>query len=184
MTDVIGGTEETTTGVIRLRAMAKDGTLKYPIIAVNDALTKHLFDNRYGTGQSTIDGIIRATNLLIAGTQGGDRRLRLVRTRRGHARQGTGRGRDRHRNQSRARPRSGDGRFPRDAHGRSRQNRRIFVTVTGNKTVLAARAFREHEGRRGDVQFRPLQRGNRYSGARKAVEFAARRASFRGRIRP
>ncbi len=65
--NVIGGTEETTTGVIRLRAMAKDGTLKYPIIAVNDALTKHLFDNRYGTGQSTIDGILRATNLLIAG---------------------------------------------------------------------------------------------------------------------
>ncbi|MFZ0037346.1 MAG: adenosylhomocysteinase [Candidatus Acidiferrales bacterium] len=65
--DVIGGTEETTTGVIRLRAMAKDGTLKYPIVAVNDALTKHLFDNRYGTGQSTIDGILRATNLLIAG---------------------------------------------------------------------------------------------------------------------
>ncbi|MGC1635032.1 MAG: adenosylhomocysteinase, partial [Candidatus Acidiferrales bacterium] len=64
---VIGGTEETTTGVIRLRAMAKDGTLKYPVIAVNDALTKHLFDNRYGTGQSTIDGIIRATNMLIAG---------------------------------------------------------------------------------------------------------------------
>src|ERR1700678_2209134 len=64
---VIGGTEETTTGVIRLRAMAKDGTLKYPVIAVNDAMTKHMFDNRYGTGQSTIDGILRATNLLIAG---------------------------------------------------------------------------------------------------------------------
>jgi len=65
--DVIGGTEETTTGVIRLRAMAADGTLRYPIIAVNDALTKHLFDNRYGTGQSTLDGILRATNLLVAG---------------------------------------------------------------------------------------------------------------------
>jgi adenosylhomocysteinase len=65
--NVIGGTEETTTGVIRLRAMVKDGTLKYPIIAVNDALTKHMFDNRYGTGQSSIDGILRATNLLIAG---------------------------------------------------------------------------------------------------------------------
>jgi adenosylhomocysteinase len=64
---VIGGTEETTTGVIRLRAMAKDKVLAYPIIAVNDALTKHLFDNRYGTGQSTIDGIIRATNMLLAG---------------------------------------------------------------------------------------------------------------------
>jgi adenosylhomocysteinase len=65
--NVIAGTEETTTGVIRLRAMAKDGTLKYPIIAVNDAQTKHFFDNRYGTGQSTLDGVIRATNLLIAG---------------------------------------------------------------------------------------------------------------------
>jgi adenosylhomocysteinase len=65
--DVIGGTEETTTGVIRLRAMAKDGVLRYPIVAVNDALTKHLFDNRYGTGQSTMDGVIRATNVLIAG---------------------------------------------------------------------------------------------------------------------
>ena len=65
--EVIGGTEETTTGVIRLRAMAKDGTLKFPVIAVNDAQTKHFFDNRYGTGQSTIDGILRATNLLLAG---------------------------------------------------------------------------------------------------------------------
>jgi len=64
---VLGGTEETTTGVIRLRAMAADGVLRYPIIAVNDALTKHFFDNRYGTGQSTIDGIVRATNVLLAG---------------------------------------------------------------------------------------------------------------------
>ena len=64
----IGGTEETTTGVIRLKAMANDGVLQYPIIAVNDAQTKYMFDNRYGTGQSTIDGIIRATNKLIAGT--------------------------------------------------------------------------------------------------------------------
>jgi adenosylhomocysteinase len=66
--DVLGGTEETTTGVIRLRSMADRGVLKYPIIAVNDAKTKHLFDNRYGTGQSTIDGIIRATNRLLAGS--------------------------------------------------------------------------------------------------------------------
>ncbi|HZN93342.1 MAG TPA: adenosylhomocysteinase, partial [Myxococcales bacterium] len=65
---VFGGTEETTTGVIRLRAMAKDGVLQYPIVAVNDAMTKHLFDNRYGTGQSTVDGIIRATNRLLAGS--------------------------------------------------------------------------------------------------------------------
>jgi len=67
--NVIGGTEETTTGVIRLRAMAKEGVLRYPIVAVNDADTKHLFDNRYGTGQSTIDGIIRATNFLLAGSK-------------------------------------------------------------------------------------------------------------------
>lgn len=65
--NIIGGTEETTTGVIRLRSMQEDGVLAYPIIAVNDADTKHLFDNRYGTGQSTLDGIIRATNILIAG---------------------------------------------------------------------------------------------------------------------
>ena len=64
---VVGGTEETTTGVIRLKAMAKDGALGYPIIAVNEANTKHLFDNRYGTGQSTLDGITRATNILYAG---------------------------------------------------------------------------------------------------------------------
>jgi adenosylhomocysteinase len=65
--EIVGGTEETTTGVIRLRAMAKDGALEFPIIAVNDSDTKHLFDNRYGTGQSTLDGIIRATNILLAG---------------------------------------------------------------------------------------------------------------------
>src|ERR671939_1453939 len=65
--DVIGGTEETTTGVIRLRAMSRDGQLRFPVVAVNEALTKHMFDNRYGTGQSTLDGLIRATNLLLAG---------------------------------------------------------------------------------------------------------------------
>jgi adenosylhomocysteinase len=64
---LVGGTEETTTGVIRLRAMAEDGALGYPIVAINESDTKHLFDNRYGTGQSTIDGIIRATNVLLAG---------------------------------------------------------------------------------------------------------------------
>ena len=67
--NVIGGTEETTTGVIRLQAMAADGALRYPIIAVNEANTKHMFDNRYGTGQSTLDGVIRATNVLIAGSK-------------------------------------------------------------------------------------------------------------------
>ena len=68
MKDIVGGTEETTTGVIRLRAMAEEGVLQYPIIAVNDAYTKYMFDNRYGTGQSTLDGILRATNRLIAGS--------------------------------------------------------------------------------------------------------------------
>jgi adenosylhomocysteinase len=67
LANVVGGTEETTTGVIRLRAMAADGALAFPVIAVNDAQTKHFFDNRYGTGQSTIDGIVRATNILLAG---------------------------------------------------------------------------------------------------------------------
>jgi adenosylhomocysteinase len=66
---ILAGTEETTTGVIRLRAMAKAGELRYPIIAVNDALTKHMFDNRYGTGQSTIDGVVRCTNILLAGSK-------------------------------------------------------------------------------------------------------------------
>ena len=65
--EVLAGTEETTTGVIRLKAMAADGALGFPVIAVNEALTKHLFDNRYGTGQSTIDGLLRATNMLLAG---------------------------------------------------------------------------------------------------------------------
>ncbi|MCC7571813.1 MAG: adenosylhomocysteinase [Candidatus Methanofastidiosum sp.] len=67
LSEIIGGTEETTTGVIRFKSMEKEGVLKYPIIAVNDAMTKHFFDNRYGTGQSTLDGIIRATNVLLAG---------------------------------------------------------------------------------------------------------------------
>ena len=65
--DIIAGTEETTTGVIRLKALEAEGKLGFPIIAVNEAQTKHMFDNRYGTGQSTIDGIIRATNVLLAG---------------------------------------------------------------------------------------------------------------------
>ena len=67
LSEIVGGTEETTTGVIRLKAMARDGALKFPVMAVNDAMTKHFFDNRYGTGQSTLDGIVRATNVLLAG---------------------------------------------------------------------------------------------------------------------
>ena len=84
--DIIAGMEETTTGVIRLKAMEADGALEFPVIAVNEARTKHFFDNRYGTGQSTIDGIIRATNVLLAGEQVRGRRVRLVRPRRRDAR--------------------------------------------------------------------------------------------------
>ena len=84
--EVLAGTEETTTGVIRLKAMAADGALGFPVVAVNEAQTKHLFDNRYGTGQSTLDGILRATNILIAGRKRRRRRLRLGRQ--GHRRRG------------------------------------------------------------------------------------------------
>ncbi len=124
---VIGGTEETTTGVIRLRAMAKEGVLRYPIIAVNDADTKHLFDNRYGTGQSTIDGIMRATNFLLAGSKfvvagyGWCGRGLASRAR------GAGRRSHRHRDRSHQGPGSGHGRLPRHVHGRGRQNRRRLL---------------------------------------------------------
>ena len=113
----VGGTEETTTGVIRLRAMAADGALGYPIVAINEADTKHLFDNRYGTGQSTLDGIIRATNVLLAGKVVRRRRLRLVRPRRRAP--GTRHGRPGHRHRSRPGEgaRSSHGRLPRDADG-------------------------------------------------------------------
>jgi adenosylhomocysteinase len=139
--NVIGGTEETTTGVIRLRAMAKDGTLKYPIIAVNDALTKHLFDNRYGTGQSTLDGIIRATNLLVAG-------LRVVVAGygwcgRGVAMRAKGLGADvivTEINPTRAIEAVMDG-FRVMPMADAAKIGDIFVTVTGNKSVLAGDHF-------------------------------------------
>jgi len=140
---VIGGTEETTTGVIRLRAMAKDGTLKYPIVAVNDALTKHLFDNRYGTGQSTLDGILRATNLLIAG-------LKVVIAGygwcgRGVAMRAKGLGADvivTEINPVRALEAVMDG-FRVMPMSDAAKIGDIFITVTGNKSVLAAEHF-EH----------------------------------------
>ena len=139
--NVIGGTEETTTGVIRLRAMAKDGTLKYPVIAVNDALTKHLFDNRYGTGQSTIDGILRATNLLLAG-------LKMVVAGygwcgRGIAMRAKGLGADvivTEINPVRALEAVMDG-FRVMAMAEAAKVGDIFVTVTGNKSVLSAEHF-------------------------------------------
>ena len=138
---VIGGTEETTTGVIRLRAMAKDGTLKYPVISVNDAMTKHMFDNRYGTGQSTIDGILRATNLLLAG-------LRVVVAGygwcgRGVAMRAKGLGADvivTEINPVRALEAVMDG-FRVMPMGEAAKIGDVFVTVTGNKGVLAREHF-------------------------------------------
>jgi adenosylhomocysteinase len=139
--NVIGGTEETTTGVIRLRAMAKDGTLKFPVIAVNDALTKHMFDNRYGTGQSTIDGVIRATNLLVAG-------MRVVIAGygwcgRGVAMRAKGLGADvivTEINPTRALEAIMDGFRVMTMHEAAKIGE-IFITVTGNKSVLAQEHF-------------------------------------------
>ncbi len=141
---VIGGTEETTTGVIRLRAMAKDGTLKFPVVAVNDALTKHFFDNRYGTGQSTLDGVIRATNLLLAG-------LKVVVAGygwcgRGVAMRAKGHGADvivTEVNPDEGH-RSCDGRIPRDADERSREGGRCFhhrhrQQVRASRTITSRR---------------------------------------------
>ncbi len=138
---VIGGTEETTTGVIRLRAMAKDGTLKFPIIAVNDALTKHFFDNRYGTGQSTLDGVIRATNLLLAG-------LRVVVAGygwcgRGVAMRAKGHGADvivTEINPTKAIEAVMDG-FRVMPMSEAAKIGDIFITVTGNKSVISHDTF-------------------------------------------
>ena len=121
---IIGGTEETTTGVIRLRAMEPTARSSFPIVAVNEANTKHLFDNRYGTGQSTLDGVIRATNVLLAGRTfvvGGygwcGRGI-------ADAARGPGRPRDRHRGRPAARAGGRHGRLPRDADRRGRPHRR------------------------------------------------------------
>ncbi|MGH9687501.1 MAG: adenosylhomocysteinase [Candidatus Acidiferrales bacterium] len=139
--NVIGGTEETTTGVIRLRAMAKDGTLKYPVVAVNDAMTKHFFDNRYGTGQSTLDGVIRATNLLLAG-------LKLVVAGygwcgRGVAMRAKGLGADvivTEINPTKAIEAVMDG-FRVMPMNEAAKIGDVFVTVTGNKSVIAHEHF-------------------------------------------
>ena len=139
---VIAGTEETTTGVIRLRAMAKDGTLKFPIIAVNDAETKHFFDNRYGTGQSTLDGVIRATNLLIAG-------LKVVIAGygwcgRGVAMRAKGHGADvivTEINPVKAIEAVMDG-FRVMPMAEAAKEGDVFITVTGNKNVIRAEHFK------------------------------------------
>jgi adenosylhomocysteinase len=138
---VLGGTEETTTGVIRLRSMAKDGVLKYPIIAVNDADTKHLFDNRYGTGQSTVDGILRATNLLFAG-------LRVVVSGygwcgRGVAMRARGLGAEvivTEVNPTRALEAVMDG-YRVMPMGEAAKIGDVFITLTGNKSILTGEHF-------------------------------------------
>src|SRR5436853_434103 len=139
--DVIGGTEETTAGVVRLRAMEKGRVLGFPVIAVNDADTKHLFDNRYGTGQSTIDGILRATNLLLAG-------LKLVVAGygwcgRGIAMRAKGLGSDvivTEVSPVRALEAVMDG-FRVMTMPEAAKHGDIFVTATGNKSVLGAEHF-------------------------------------------
>ena len=166
---VIAGTEETTTGIIRLRAMAKQGVLSYPIIAVNDADTKHLFDNRYGTGQSTIDGIVRATNFLLAGSKFVVAGYGWCGRGLGQPRSRPGRRSHRHRDRSHEGDRSGDGRLPRDEHGGSRQTRRRLLHRHRQQERAAQGALRSNEGRSDRLQLRSLQRGDRYPGAGKDV---------------
>ena len=172
--DIIAGMEETTTGVIRLKAMEADGALEFPVIAVNEARTKHFFDNRYGTGQSTIDGIIRATNVLLAGKQVRRRRLRLGRSRRRDAGQGPRRARDRHRGRPDARARGADGRLRGDADGGSREDRRHLLHGDRRQARDRTRAPRGDEGRRDHLQHGPLQRRDRHPGA--AASSPSRRA--------
>ena len=160
---VIGGTEETTTGVIRLRAMAKQGVLRYPIIAVNDADTKHLFDNRYGTGQSTIDGIIRATNFLLAGSKFVVAGYGWCG--RGLASRARGLGAEvivTEIDPTKAIEAVMDG-FRVMSMDEAAKIGDVFCTVTGNKSVLRKEHFEADEGRRHHLQLRPLQRRDRHS---------------------
>ena len=176
--DIIAGMEETTTGVIRLKAMEADGALEFPVIAVNEARTKHFFDNRYGTGQSTIDGIIRATNVLIAGGKFVVAGLRLGRPRRRDAREGPRRARDRHRGRSDARARGADGRLRGAADGRGGQDRQHLLHRDRRQARDRARAHRGDEGRRDHLQHGPLQRRDRHPGAaRRSPSRRARRAT-------
>ena len=163
--EIIAGTEETTTGVIRLKALEADGKLGFPIIAVNDAKTKHLFDNRYGTGQSTIDGIVRATNVLLAG-----RRFVVA----GYGWVGRGvamraRGMGAHVIITEVEPvpaleAAMDG-FEVLTMAQAARIGDIFCTATGDKNVISAEHFASHEGRRHPRQHGPLQRRDRDPGA-------------------
>jgi hypothetical protein len=153
---VIGSTEETTTGVIRLKAMAKEGILRFPVISVNDSFTKHLFDNRYGTGQSTIDGIIRATNLLLAGST-------FVVAGYGWCGRGVA---------SRARGLGANVivteidplKALEAVMDGYRENRRHLLHTHRQHRHPSRRALHSHEGRRRDLELRTLQRRDRHSG--------------------
>ncbi len=163
--NVVGGTEETTTGVIRLRAMAAAGKLEFPVIAVNDAMTKHFFDNRYGTGQSTIDGIIRATNVLLAGKNfvvGG-----YGWCSKGIAMRAKGMGANVIVTEvdPAARAGGGDGRVPRHAHGRGRQGGSHLLQCDGRYSRLRYAPLRRHARRRHPGEQRPLRRGDQHEGA-------------------
>ena len=154
---VKGGTEETTTGVIRLRAMATEGVLAYPIVAVNEAQTKHMFDNQYGTGQSSVDGILRATNILLAGKTVVVARVRLGRPRRRVALPRHGLDRDHRRGRSAPRARGGDGRLPGHADRGGRPARRPLHHVHRQRERRIREALPDDEGWRDPGQRRPLQ---------------------------
>ncbi len=166
ISDILGGTEETTTGVIRLVSMAKNKVLRFPVISVNDANTKHMFDNRYGTGQSTMDGIIRATNMLIAGS------IMVVAgygwCGKGTAMRAKGLGANvvvTEVDPLMALEAVMDG-FRVMPIAEAAKIGDIFVTVTGNMNVISKGDLRADEGRRHSVQLRPLQRRDRYKGSR------------------
>ena len=177
--DIIAGMEETTTGVIRLKAMEADGALAFPVIAVNDARTKHLFDNRYGTGQSTIDGIIRATNVLLAGK-------RFVVAGYGWVGRGVAmraRGLGAHVIVTEVDPMRAlealmDG-FEVMPMAEAAKIGDVFCTATGDKHVIAREHIERDEGRRDPLQHRPLQRRDRHPGAPLARRRDARGAPVR-----
>ena len=180
---IVGGTEETTTGVIRLRAMAKEGVLKYPIVAVNDAMTKHFFDNRYGTGQSTLDGIIRATNILLAG-------LTVVVAGYGWCGRGVAmraRGLGANVIVTEVDPdqgaRSANGWLPRHVDAGGCRYRRCLHHRDRRQARHRARSFRTHEERRHSLQLRALQRGDRPRRAGQDQLVAPADARVRGGIR-
>ena len=163
---VKGSTEETTTGVIRLKAMAKEGVLQFPIIAVNDSRTKHMFDNRYGTGQSTLDGIIRATNILLAGSTIVVAGYGWCGRGRGEPSPGCRSARHRHRGRSGGRVGGPDGRLPGHADGRRGTDWRSLRHPHRQSPRRASGALLPDERRRHRRQLGSLQRGARPRRAR------------------